>query len=120
MTHKKIAILFLELAGFGRVDEAFDKFTTVDFIHHNQYFKGDRLSLKQAMAQAHLSSPNKKVDVRHVYLDGDTVITHSHVVKDNMEIAVVHIFRFQGGKIAELWDLGQVIDPKSPNQHGLF
>jgi predicted SnoaL-like aldol condensation-catalyzing enzyme len=48
------------------------------------------------------------------------VITHSLVVKQNMEIAVVHIFRFSGDKIVELWDLGQPIEKNSPNENGLF
>ncbi|MFZ1808888.1 MAG: hypothetical protein WAU36_16775 [Cyclobacteriaceae bacterium] len=46
--------------------------------------------------------------------------THSHVVKDDMEIAVVHIFRFDNVKIIELWDLGQVLDKNSPNENGVF
>jgi len=48
------------------------------------------------------------------------VITHSLVSKKDADIAVVHIFRFENNKVVELWDLGQVIDPKSPNTNGLF
>jgi len=32
----------------------------------------------------------------------------------------VHIFRFKGGRIAELWDIGVQEPEDSPNQHGLF
>lgn len=120
MKHKQIAKEFLELAGTGKVREAYDKFVSPDFIHHNQYFKGDRESLLVAMEEAHQSSPNKIVDVKYSYEDGSTVITHSFVAKEDMDIAVVHIFRFQNDKIVELWDLGQVIDKNSPNENGLF
>lgn len=120
MSQKEIATLFLKLAGTGKVQEAYDKFVSPDFIHHNQYFKGDRESLLRAMEEAHKTSPNKSIDIKNVYLDGDTVVTYSHVIKEDMEIAVVHIFRFASDKIVELWDLGQIIEKDSPNENGLF
>ena len=120
MTNKERAKAFLQLAGMGRVEEAFENFVANDFIHHNQYFEGSGASLKEAMMEAHLASPNESIEVKYEYMDGDTVITHSLVVKKDMSIAVVHIFKFEGDKISELWDLGQIIDKNSPNQYGLF
>lgn len=120
MTKKECAISFLQLAGTGKVDDAFSKFIAQDFIHHNQYFKGDREALKQAMKDAHRERPNKSVDVKFCYEDGDTVITHSLVANQNMDIAVVHIFKFRKDEVIELWDLGQPIDKGSPNENGLF
>ncbi len=120
MTQKQIAISFLQLAGGGQTKEAFDQYVTPDFIHHNQYFKGDRTSLQNAMQEAHETSPNKALEVRHCFEDGETVVTHSLVVKEDMEIAVVHIFRFENNRIAELWDLGQLIEKASPNENGVF
>ena len=35
-------------------------------------------------------------------------------------IAVVHIFRFERGRIAELWDIGQPVPKESPNANGMF
>ena len=32
----------------------------------------------------------------------------------------VHIFRFEQGRIAELWDLAQPISTDSPNENGMF
>lgn len=120
MNRKVLAMEFLKLAGTGKVREAYDRFIAPDFIHHNQYFKGDRESLLRAMEEAHKASPNKDIFTRFCYEDGDTVITHSLVAKETMEIAVVHIFRFREDKVVELWDLGQVIDKNSPNENGLF
>ena len=115
-----IAQSFLQLAGLGKVQEAFDQYVSPEFIHHNQYFKGGREALFIAMEEAHRSSPNKSIEIKYAYRDDDTVITHSLVKKQDMAIAVVHIFRFAENKIVELWDLGQVIDPHSPNENGLF
>tara|TARA_Y100001972_G_scaffold105569_1_gene133227 strand:- start:1867 stop:2229 length:363 start_codon:yes stop_codon:yes gene_type:complete len=120
MTKKEIATSFLKMAGMEDVQKAYEKFVASDFIHHNQYFKGDRTSLMNAMEEANKTEPNRSLEVKFIYEDGDTVITHSHVVKDKMQIAVVHIFRIPKDKIVELWDLGQVMEKDSPNEHGMF
>jgi len=51
-----------------------------------------------------------------------TVAVHSHVVPHPGQagIAVIHLFRFENGKIAELWDVGQAVEPGSPNSDGAF
>ena len=121
--HKESATTFLKMASSGRVQEAYDQFVAPSFIHHNQYFAGDRQSLLDGMAEASRTAPNRAIDIKHVYEDGDVVITHSHVSRqdsDAPEVAVVHIFRFEHDRIVELWDLGQVISKDSPNRYGMF
>jgi predicted SnoaL-like aldol condensation-catalyzing enzyme len=123
MSRKESAVLFLTMAGSGDSEEAYARFIAPDFVHHNQYFRGDRASLKSAMADAHEKSPNKRVDVKQVFEDGDFVITHSRVVRrdpSEQDVAVVHIFRFEGDKVVELWDLGQLLSKDSPNENGAF
>ena len=121
--HKDAAKSFLKMAGLGKVQEAYDQYVAPSFIHHNQYFKGDRQSLLKAMQEASKATPNKSIDIKHVYEDGETVITHSLVTRQDPEapdIAVVHIFRFEQDLVVELWDLGQPISKDSPNENGLF
>jgi predicted SnoaL-like aldol condensation-catalyzing enzyme len=121
--HKERATSFLRMAGMGKVQDAYDQYVAPSFIHHNQYFKGDRQSLLDAMQQASEASPNKSIDIKHVYEDGNTVITHSLVTRQDAgapAIAVVHIFRFEQDRIAELWDLGQPVAKDSPNENGMF
>ena len=75
------------------------------------------------MQQASKVTPNKSIEIKHVYEDGDTVITHSLVTRQDPDapaIAVVHIFRFEQDRIAELWDLGQAISKDSPNENGVL
>jgi predicted SnoaL-like aldol condensation-catalyzing enzyme len=120
MTKKEIAIDFLQLAGLGKVPQAFENHISKNFTHHNQYFAGNRQALLEAMIDAHNTSPNKQIEIKQCFLDGENVITHSLVSKTDMDIAVVHIFRFEDNKIEELWDLGQIIDKNSPNKYGLF
>ena len=120
-SHRDAAITFLELASSGRVDEAFEHFVAPGFRHHNAYFAGDRESLARAMREAHVSAPNKVFEVRQTLEEGDRVAVHSRVRKAaGPEIAVVHIFRFEGDRIAELWDVGQQEPENSPNGNGMF
>ena len=120
--HKEAAQSFLKMAGTGKVQEAYDQYIASSNIHHNQYFKGDRQSLLTAMQEALRTTPNKSIEVKHVYEDGDTVITHSLVSRQDPEapdVVVVHIFRFEQDRIVELWDVGQPVSKDSPNEHGM-
>jgi predicted SnoaL-like aldol condensation-catalyzing enzyme len=120
MTHLKTAVQFLEMCALQDPKAAFEKYVHADFKHHNQYFPGDRASLMNAMVEAGKTHPNRSFKVMQIFETADRVAVVSHVIKDTMEIAVVHILRFQDGKISEMWDLGQVLDPASPNENGPF
>jgi predicted SnoaL-like aldol condensation-catalyzing enzyme len=120
---KQMVSAFLKMAAMGDVRAAFDKYTAPHFIHHNTYFAGDRQSLMSAMEQAHRTSPNQTIEINKVLEDGDHVATASRVVRKDpsaAEIAVVHIFRFEGDRVAELWDVGMELPTDSPNTHGAF
>lgn len=120
MSLKNYASDFLTLASRGDVKEAYERYVSQDFIHHNQYFKGDRLTLLTAMEEASITSPNKNFIIKHIYETNDHVITHSLVEKNDMQITVIHIFRFQNNLIAELWDVGQQILENGPNENSPF
>jgi predicted SnoaL-like aldol condensation-catalyzing enzyme len=120
MDIKKTAIEFLNTCALVSPKTAFEKFVNSNFKHHNQYFKGDAESLMNAMIEADKSAPNKQFNVKQVFETDDRVAVYSEVVKDKMTIAVVHIMRFENGKISEMWDVGQVADKNSPNENGLF
>jgi predicted SnoaL-like aldol condensation-catalyzing enzyme len=120
MTQKQTALQFLTLAAFGKVDEAYDQFVSADFRHHNAHFKGDRESLKRAMKDAAERSPNLEFNVKMALEEGDRVATFSQVKKRDMEIAVTHLFRFAGGKIVEMWDVGMPVPKDCPNENGVF
>ena len=122
MARKESAIAFLKMVADRNVRDAYDKFIAGDFVHHNQYFKGDRQSLMLAMEEAAQKNPDKILEVKQAFEDGDTVITLSRVRQNAADAggAVVHIFRFRDDKVAELWDFGQPIIKDSPNENGPF
>lgn len=120
---KDIATSFLKLAASGKVSEAFEKHVSrEDFRHHNPHFAGDAKSLKAAMMEAHQKFPGTTLEVQRVFEEDNLVAVHSRVKHstDTPDIAVVHIFRFEGKKIVELWDVGMEAPQDSPNVNGMF
>ena len=125
MTHderKAIATQFLELAAAGKACTGAATLVANGFRHHNVHFAGDGPSLFAAMDANAVQFPDKRLEVQHVLGDGDLVAVHSRVThtQDDPGFALVHLFRFEGGKIAELWDIAQAVPPDSPNAHGMF
>jgi len=77
------------------------------------------------MIEASTQCPEKTLIVKNTITDHDAqmVVVHSHVIPipGTPGAAVVHIFRFDGDKIVELWDVGQAIDPDcTANCDGMF
>jgi predicted SnoaL-like aldol condensation-catalyzing enzyme len=119
---KDAAVSFLHLAASGKVREAFQKHTGSNFKHHNPFFRSDTESLLVAMEENAAQNPGKILEVKHALEEGDLVAVHSWVrmKPGDRGIAVVHIFRFEDGRIVELWDLGQPVPENSPNENGMF
>ena len=122
MSKKEIAKSFLRLASSGTVREAYEKYVHPDFRHHNPYFRGDRESLLAGMEKNAVQFPHKTFEIVRALEDGDFVAVHGRVrlLPDGPEIALVHIFRFEGDCIIEEWEAAQETPQESPNDNGLF
>lgn len=117
-----IALDFLWLCAGGKVREAYDTHAAGRFRHHNLHFPAGRESLLEAQEASSREHPGTTLDVKHVLAEGEFVAVHSHVKRAPMDpgIAVVHLLRFEDGKIAEFWDVAQAIPDDSPNADGAF
>ena len=104
-SRKDAAIEFLTLVASGDVREAYQQYVGQGFRHHNPYFRGDAASLMEAMEQNATKNPNKVFEVQRALQDGDHVAVLSRVrqTPGDRGGAVVHIFRFEGDRIAEFW-----------------
>ena len=122
MKNKEIAEHFLNLTSKGNSREAFALYVSDNFKHHNAYFKGDRDSLMVAMEESAVKNPNKYFEIQNALEDRDLVAVHSRVQmsEGNVEFALMHIFKFQQGKIVELWDFGQPVPTDIVNENGMF
>ena len=119
---KEIARDFLGLTSKGHSRKAFKLYIGETFKHHNVYFKGDGDSLMLAMEESVKQHPDMVFEIQRVLEDHDLVAVHSRVQQNpnDMEIAIIHIMRFENDKIAELWDFGQVVPTEVINENGMF
>ena len=122
ISRKQAAIAFMQLVASGKVREAFQSYVGPNFRHHNAYYRGHDESLRVAMEENAAKNPDKVFEVQHALEDGDLVAVHSHLRQnpDDRGAALVHIFRFHGDRIIELWDIGQPVPEDSPNENGMF
>ena len=122
-TRKDSAKAFLQLAASGKLAEAYERFVDMkSFLHHNPYYPGDAESLRKGMEDAAKQFPQTSIEIQRAIEEGALVAVHSKVKHspETRDIAVVHIMRFKGTRIVELWDVGMEAPESSPNQHGLF
>jgi predicted SnoaL-like aldol condensation-catalyzing enzyme len=122
-THRtRIAADFLQMVCANRVDEAYATLVAPGFRHHNPWFRGDAESLRKGMAENMAQFPQKTITLHRTLEDGDLVAVHSHVrhTPDERGYGLVHIFRMEGDRIAELWDIAQEVPAEAVNENGMF
>ena len=121
-TRKDVAKAFLQLAATGEVREAYERFVSPGFRHHNPYFRGDAESLRTGMEQAAAKFPQTTIEIQRALEEGNLVAVHSKVKHEpaGRDIAVVHLLRFKGSSIVELWDIAVEAPESSPNENGMF
>ena len=119
---KDAAISFLRLAATGRARDAARQYLAAGFRHHNPYFAAGADPLMQGMDDNARDNPEKRLDVLRAIEEGDLVAVHSRVQhrRDDRGAAVIHLFRFAGDRIEELWDLGMMVPEESVNSDGMF
>lgn len=122
-TRKEIVSQFLQLVIAGRPKETL-VFFAPDCKHHNPFFPAGIGPLTDAMAGAAQAAPPTGgiLTIEHVLEDGDLVAAHTALRNSTGEpvFAQVHLFRFQGDKIIEYWDITQPVPAGSPNEDGMF
>jgi predicted SnoaL-like aldol condensation-catalyzing enzyme len=118
---KLAAVEFLRLAAAGQVETA-SRLLHPGGRHHNPWFPAGWAALLAAMGEAAAQNPGTRLEVQRTLADGDLVAVHSRVEHGGGKpaIAVVHLFRFEEGRIAELWDVGQALPADTPNRDGAF
>ena len=121
-SNREIAIDFLTRAARGEARDAMQRYAAPDFVHHNPWFASDAESLATAMDANARENPQKELHVERSIAEGQMIALHARVLHSPGErpAAVVHIFRFEDGRISELWDIGQEAPAESPNTAGMF
>lgn len=118
---KTIALDFLRHVRAGRRREA-EQLVEPDAKHHNPFFAAGMPALFDAVEAAAAMAPDRSADVKCAVAEGDYVVVHSHMrpAPGDLGASVVHIFRFAGPRIAEIWDVGQAVPKENANTDGMF
>jgi predicted SnoaL-like aldol condensation-catalyzing enzyme len=105
------------------------RFFAPDCKTHNPYISGNMTDITKAMMAANkegrAQSPDASFTVRYILEDRNMVAAYTQLLSNKAKPAAgglrqVHLFRFEGDKIVEYWDVTQQIMPDMPNADGAF
>lgn len=102
--------------------DAVERYFTPNYIQHSALAAPGLEALKGWLRQIRIDSPRATQEMKRAFVEGNHVITHNHVVRfpGDPGLAVVDIYRIEGDRIAEHWDVIQEIDPRGPNTNSPF
>ncbi len=102
------------------VRRAFETFVAPGYIQHNPGISDGRDAAIAALTPM-FSDPGFHADLKRVLADGDYGVIHLHGYRsDQRGGAVMDLYRVDGGKIVEHWDLIQPIPETARNDHPLL
>lgn len=120
--NKKTVVEFYE-KGLNQKDfEAASKYFGPRYVQHNPTAPDGIDGFKKFITFLREKFPDSHSEIKKVFADGDYVILHVHAVREKgtRGNAIVDIFKLEGGKIVEHWDVNQPIPEKAANENGMF
>ena len=112
MTGKEIAEHFYEEVFNGHDISAVKKYMADGYIQHNPGVDQGREAFEEAFRQKFIDEPDFHLNVQMVIDDGEKVAVYAKNVDPagRTRCRVVDIYRIEGGKLAEHWDVLQPCD----------
>jgi predicted SnoaL-like aldol condensation-catalyzing enzyme len=120
--NKKVALDFYDKALNQRDFEAASKHFGTRYIQHNPQAADGIEGFKKFIEWRSQRFPNARNEVKRTLADGDLVMVHAHSIREPGErgSAIVDIFRLEGGKIVEHWDVIQPVPETANNANTMF
>lgn len=113
----KIIVGFLQTLRAKEFETLLCEYTDHPYVQHNIGMETGVVGVVKEGRKALNKFPEFAIEAKHVYVDGDFVIIHSHMTakekhrgNDNKGLNVIDIWKVSQGKIVEHWDSIQPID----------
>lgn len=102
------------------VPTAFEAHVAVDYIQHNPRFADGRDAAVEGLTPM-FQAPGSRFEVQRILVDGDLAAIHLRAQPEGRPpLSVIDIYRLDGGRIVEHWDVLQPVPEESANPHPMF
>ncbi|MEV6235522.1 ester cyclase [Lentzea sp. NPDC051838] len=120
--NKQIVIEFYQTAMDGDPEKAAAAHMGAKYVQHNPGAADGPEAFIGFMRFVRGRFPNLRLNIKRVIAEGDLVVVHSHLDLEpgNPGQALADIFRVEGDKVVEHWDVIQAVPADSANPHGMF
>jgi predicted SnoaL-like aldol condensation-catalyzing enzyme len=123
--NKQIVIEFYDAAINQKDFEKASKHLGDKYIQHNPLAADGPEGLKTFLEFAKANLSTYRTDFKRVFADGDYVIVHAHARANpddpnDRGSAVMDIFRLEGDKVVEHWDVIQAVPEQAMNENTMF
>ena len=127
LTPKQVVSQFMdEFYMQKKVRSAFEHWVDPGYVQHNPYAATGRDAAVGFLEKFVADNPGQKTDIRRIIADGNIVAVHSHGWNEGGDaaakrgFAVVDIFRIEGCKVMEHWDVLQPVPETAANTNTMF
>jgi predicted SnoaL-like aldol condensation-catalyzing enzyme len=122
-TNKATVLAFYDLAfNQRRPEEAVERYVGDRYMQHNPMAGDGPGPFIEFVKGFTAQFPELSVDLKRVIAEGDLVVTHGLIKtsRDDRGTAAADIFRLEGGKVVEHWDVLQPVPETSANDNTMF
>ena len=127
LTPKQVVSQFLqEFYIEKKVRSSFEKWVDPGYIQHNPYAQTGREAAIVFLSKFVESNPGQRTQIHRIIADGNLVAAHSHgwqedgTPEQKRGFAVVDMFRVEGCKVMEHWDVISPVPETSANTNTMF
>ena len=127
LTPKQVVTQFLhEFYIEKKVRSSFEKWVDPGYIQHNPYAQTGREAAIAFLTKFVEGNPGQRTKIHRIIADGNLVAAHSHgwqedgTPEQKRGFAVVDMFRVQGCKVMEHWDVISPVPETSANTNTMF
>lgn len=104
-----------------RVRAAFEYLVAGDYIQHNPSIPDGPEAAIEMLTPMFDGSPDARFEIQRVLVDGDLAMVHVRASRPGSpDAAVADIYRFEGERIVEHWDVLQPVPENPVSRHPMF